>query len=95
MGSEGECPERRSLKRRKSTQLSIINHSKSKRQPPRNKSERHSARKPLNSILIKEVIRKSSKSSVMPTKFFPTPKRDNCMMNMGSRAFRMGDLREG
>lgn len=77
------------LPRRKSITISTMNSSGLPSQPPPNKSERHSERKLLKSILTKEEILISSNNSQMLIKFSLTQKRDNFMMIMERKESRM------
>lgn len=58
------------------------------------KLEKLSEKKLSSNILIKEVIQINSKKLLMLTKYWQTLKRDNYMMNMDNKVFKMVGLQE-
>lgn len=79
--------------RKMSIPQNIMNWSASRKMQRQNKFVRHSERKHWRNIPIREVTLKSSRNYQALTKYYVILKRDNCMMTMGNKVFKMeGDL---
>lgn len=92
--SEAECQANNNLqpKRSKSIQLNIINYLELIKKLQQNKLEKLSEKKHSNNIPTKEAILINSKKLQMLIKLLQILKKDNCMINMESKVFKMEAL---
>jgi len=84
----------RNLKINKSIQLNIINCLKLIKKQLHNKLEKLLERKHLNNILIKVAIQINLRKLQMLIKFYLIQKKDNSMMIMDKKVYKMEDLLE-